>query len=70
MELEDKLFLLYKKDGFKGFTLSNLQQHQLLNDINKLLQNEKYKYDIVHYCSILLDIEQDYINYISICDDY
>ena len=68
-DLEDKLFVLYKNEGFNGFTLSNLQKHDLLNDINKLLRNEKYKYDIDHYCSILLSIEDDYITFISICDD-
>ena len=35
----------------------------------ELIQKEKINYDIIEYCSLLIDKHDDYIMFISICED-
>tara|TARA_A100001035_G_C27691017_1_gene457805 strand:- start:6 stop:227 length:222 start_codon:yes stop_codon:yes gene_type:complete len=57
---------LYKKNGIKSLSDNNLKKTNYYSNIKKL--NTK-NIDFQEFCSILIDKHDDYIMYISICDD-
>lgn len=66
INLINELKTLYSEGAI---TYRNLIQCRIYNDVVTLLQFEKINYDIIEYCSILIDKHDDYIEYISKCND-
>ena len=69
INLLEQLKKLYSNGGICNLNNRNLIQAGIYNDIMILIKKEKIKYDILEYCSILIDKYDDYIHYISICND-
>jgi len=69
INLLDQLKKLYSNGGISNINNRNLIQAGIYNDIMTLIQKEKINYDIIEYCSILIDKYDDYIKFISICND-
>ena len=65
----EQLNKLYSNGGICNMNNRNLIQAGIYNDIMTLIQKEKINYDILEYCSILIDKYDDYIINISICND-
>tara|TARA_B100000242_G_C42659518_1_gene309591 strand:- start:85 stop:300 length:216 start_codon:yes stop_codon:yes gene_type:complete len=69
INLLDNLKKLYSNGGISNINNRNLIKFGIYNDIMELMQKEKINYDIIEYCSLLIDKHDDYIMYISICED-
>ena len=69
INLINELKNLYNKGGISNITYENLVKNDIYNDIITCLEVEKIKYDVLEYCSLLIDKHDDYIMYISICND-
>ena len=67
--LISKIEELFYSGGFSNLNIPNLKKHNIYNEILELIQKNEIKYDITEYCSILIDKYDDYIMYISICED-
>ena len=65
----NELKKIYFEGGITNLTNRNLIKCKIYNDVVTLLQLEKNNYDIMEYCSIIIDKHDDYIEYISICND-
>lgn len=57
---------LYEKHGIKGLDKTNLLGTQYFEYI---INNKKNYMDVQEYCCYLLDKEDEYIIYISVCND-
>lgn len=60
---------LYSEGGISNINYNNLIKNGIYNDVITLLQMEKFNYDIIEYCSMIIDKHDDYIINISICND-
>ena len=69
INLINELKNLYNKGGISNITYENLVKNDIYNDVITCLEVEKIKYDVLEYCSLLIDKHDDYIMYISICND-
>lgn len=69
INLLNNLKKLYSNGGISNINNRNLIKFGIYNDIMELMQKEKINYDIIEYCSLLIDKHDDYIMYISICED-
>ena len=69
INLINELKNLYNKGGISNITYENLVKNDIYNDVITCLEVEKIKYDVIEYCSLLIDKHDDYIMYISICND-
>ena len=65
----DILKKIYNNDGISGFRIDNLTKYNIYNLILKKMHQEKHTYDLDEYCCILIGEEDNYIMYISICND-
>tara|TARA_B100000676_G_C18010803_1_gene806560 strand:+ start:279 stop:491 length:213 start_codon:yes stop_codon:yes gene_type:complete len=57
---------IYDKYGITGFTENKLKLSDLYEEIVSLNKN---KMDLQEFCCKLIDREDDYIIYISVCND-
>ena len=69
INLIKELKTLYSTGGVSNINYRNLIQCGIYNDIVTLLQFEKINYDIIEYCCMIIDKHDDYILWISICND-
>lgn len=69
INLITELKKLYSDGGISYINYKNLVKNNIYNDVITLIQMEKFNYDVIEYCSILIDKHDDYIINISICDD-
>lgn len=69
LNLIKELKTLYSNGGISNINNKNLIQCGIYNDIVTLIQKEKFNYDIIEYCCMIIDKHDDYIIWISICDD-
>ena len=60
---------LYSEGGISNINYRNLITKGIYNDVITLIQYEKNNYDIIEYCSMIIDRHDDYIINISICND-
>ena len=69
INLITELKKLYSEGGISSINHKNLIKNNIYNDVITLIQMEKINFDVIEYCSILIDKYDDYIINISICDD-
>ena len=69
LNLINELKKLYIEGGISNINYKNLIKKEIYNDIMTIIHLEKHNYDVIEYCSILIDRHDDYIIYISSCND-
>ena len=47
---------LYSEGGISNINYNNLIKNGIYNDVITLLQMEKFNYDIIEYCSLLISM--------------
>ena len=69
INLLNEIRTLYNNGGIPNINHKTLIENNIYNSVISCLELEKIKYDIIEYCAMLIDKHDDYIMYISICND-
>ena len=60
---------LYIKGGISNINFRTLIGNNIYNDVITCLDSEPIRYEILEYCSILINKHDEYIINISVCND-